>query len=147
MGEAKDLILCRGLPGSGKTSLAKILTMVGYRHIEADMFFEVDGIYQYDARRIQSAHEWCKRLTREALSRGESVVVSNTFTRLVEMAPYLQMSANTVRVIEAYGQWKNCHGVPQETVERMAARWEPLSPTGPASQSDSSNSGHYKREA
>lgn len=90
------------------------------------MYFDVDGNYQYDASRIQAAHDWCKRKTSEALGRGENVVVSNTFTRLVEMAPYYEMGANTVKVIEATGLWENSHGVPADMVERMAARWESL---------------------
>ena len=123
---SKDLILCRGLPGSGKTTIASVFTMIGYRHFEADMYFEVDGIYTYDSTRIRDAHDWCKRMTHDALQRGESVVVSNTFTRLAEMAPYHEMGASNVRVIEATGHWENRHGVPIEMVQRMAERWEQL---------------------
>lgn len=100
--------------------------MVGYWHFEAGMFFEVDGKYVYDASRIREAHDWCKRMTRDALQRGESVVVSNTFTRLAEMASYHEMGASNVRVIEATGHWENRHGVPIEMVQRMVARWEQL---------------------
>jgi hypothetical protein len=102
--------------------------MVGYWHIEADMFFEVDGKYVYDVSRIREAHDWCKRMTREALSRGDNVIVSNTFTRLLEMEPYYEMGAHQVRVIEADGCWESLHGVPPEMLERMAARWEKLQP-------------------
>lgn len=134
----EDLILCRGLPGSGKSAVARALAMVGYVHFEADMFFYVDGIYRYDRRWIQDAHEWCKRKTREALRRGERVVVSNTFTRLSEMAPYCVMGANAVRVIEATGRWENRHGVSKEQVQRMSARWEPLPAAMRASQASAS---------
>jgi hypothetical protein len=123
---SKDLILCRGLPGSGKTTIASVFTMIGYRHFEADMYFEVDGIYTYDATRIRDAHDWCKRMTRDALQRGANVVVSNTFTRLTEMAPYHEMGASNIRIIEASGHWENRHAVPVEMVQRMAARWEQL---------------------
>ncbi|WP_114969928.1 AAA family ATPase [Rhodoferax ferrireducens] len=122
------LVLIRGLPGSGKSTMASVLVMVGYKHFEADMFFEIDGIYRYDATRIREAHDWCKHMTRDALSRGENVVVSNTFTRVNEMAPYLEMGAGKIRVIEAKGTWENSHGVPRQMVDRMAARWE-LFPT------------------
>jgi hypothetical protein len=121
-----QIVLIRGLPGSGKTTMAGVLAKIDYKHFEADMFFEVDGTYQYDATRIRDAHAWCQRMTREALARGENVVVSNTFTHLREMQPYLEMGAKTVRVIEANGKWENLHGVPPERLERMAARWEPM---------------------
>ena len=121
-----QIVLIRGLPGSGKTTMADAITMIGYRHFEADMFFEVNGTYQYDATRVRDAHAWCQRMSREALARGENVVVSNTFTHLREMQPYLEMGAKTIRVIEAKGKWESVHGVPPEMLERMAARWEPL---------------------
>lgn len=121
-----QLVLIRGLPGSGKTTMASVLTLIGYRHFEADMFFEVDGRYQYDAVRIQEAHAWCQKMTRQSLERGENVVVSNTFTNFREMQPYVAMGARNVRVIEARGKWESVHGVPPYMLKRMAARWEPL---------------------
>lgn len=41
-----EIVLVRGLPGSGKSTLAK--GMAGYVHVEADMYFEVDGLYRYE---------------------------------------------------------------------------------------------------
>ena len=119
------LILIRGLPGSGKSTRARSLAIVGFEHFEADMFFVRDGIYRYDASRIKDAHAWCQKMTRDALATGKRVVVSNTFTRLQEMEPYLSM-ASRVRVVEAKGNWGNLHGVPAAMVQRMAERWEAL---------------------
>jgi ABC-type phosphate/phosphonate transport system ATPase subunit len=81
-----ELVLIRGLPGSGKSTMAKDLATQGYLHFEADMFFEVDGHYRYDASRIRDAHSWCQQMTRQALAKGLKVVVSNTFTQLREMS-------------------------------------------------------------
>lgn len=118
-----ELILIRGLPGSGKSTMARTFTAEGFLHFEADMYFEVDGQYQYDATRIRDAHNWCQNVARQALAAGKRVVVSNTFTQLREMAPYLNMAKNS-QVIEATGKWENVHGVPPEMLERMAQRWE-----------------------
>lgn len=123
--ESGELVLIRGLPGSGKSTMAKVLSQVGYEHFEADMFFEQDGRYQFDSTRIKEAHAWCRRHTQAALARGARVVVANTFTRLNEMEPYFSMTSN-IRVIEAVGRWQNVHGVPEEKLLAMAARWEPL---------------------
>jgi energy-coupling factor transporter ATP-binding protein EcfA2 len=62
-----ELVLIRGLPGAGKSTMAKVLALVGYEHFEADMFFVKDGTYCYDRTRIRDAHAWCQNMTREAL--------------------------------------------------------------------------------
>lgn len=120
-----ELILIRGLPGSGKSTIAKDLALVGFEHFEADMFFVVNGQYRYEGTRIRDAHSWCQKMTRQALATGKKVVVSNTFTQLREMEPYLSLTGS-VRVVEAQGKWQNTHGVPIEMLERMAQRWELL---------------------
>ena len=120
-----ELVLIRVLPGSGKSTMAQVLTQVGYVHYEADMYFMQDGQYQYDSRQIRQAHQWCREQTLHALQAGKRVVVSNTFTRLQEMEPYFSMTSD-VRVVEATGRWQNVHGVPEETLQAMAERWETL---------------------
>ena len=105
--------------------MARDMASKGFNHFEADMFFEVNGAYKYDASRIRDAHNWCQNMARQALAAGKRVVVSNTFTQLREMTPYLSMTKKA-RVIEATGKWPNVHGVPAEMLERMAQRWERL---------------------
>lgn len=118
-----QLLIVRGLPGSGKSTIAKAFVLIGFVHYEADMYFVSNGQYKYDPAKIRNAHDWCKAKTAQALQSGQKVVVSNTFTRLSEMDPYLSMT-DDVDVIEAFGKWGNRHGVPQSRLDEMALRWE-----------------------
>lgn len=122
------LMLIRGLPGSGKTTVAKKMMLDGYVHVEADMFFEDEyDNYHFDPTRIKEAHEWCQDLTEEYMECGLDVVVSNTFTMRWEMDPYMKLADKydyDVIVRVERGEYKNIHNVPQEVIDRMKARWE-----------------------
>lgn len=122
----RQLFLIRGLPGSGKSTFAnKISKFV----IEADMFFEKDGTYQYDREKLAEAHAWCKNRVKEAMINGFSpIVVSNTFVKRWEMQDYLNLAeSNYYQVTEVTMSGtlrKSKHNVPDETIERMKLNWE-----------------------
>lgn len=124
-----DLILIRGLPGSGKSFLANEFVSFGFQHVEADMWFYRDGQYMFDGQQLPAAHQWCRNRTRNLLTAGKRVVVSNTFSRNWEMQPYLDIATDlgkTYHVIQTEYPGVSAHGVPDGTVAKMKARWEPF---------------------
>lgn len=124
------LIIIRGLPGSGKSTLAKQMVKNGSvdSHYEADMFFMIDGKYQFNPAKLKYAHEWCFESVRHALlTREENVVVSNTFTQLWEAERYIamaQMEGIPVVIITCSDEYGSIHGIPEEAMDKMRARFE-----------------------
>lgn len=124
------LTLIRGLPGAGKSTMAKAMVEAdpSLYHFEADQYFvDASGNYRFEPSEIEDAHTWCFSAARAALEQGSSVVVSNTFTRKWEMEPYLILQTQLgveLEILEAKGNYKSIHGVPQKTIDAMRSRWE-----------------------
>jgi predicted kinase len=100
----------------------------GWRHIEADMYHTSDdGTCNWRPENVKAAHRWCQDTARELLSDGFNVVVSNTFTQMWEMEPYVKMAQElneTLYVVKMATQYQNSHNVPSDVIERMKKRWE-----------------------
>lgn len=128
-----QLIIIRGLPGSGKSTYAETILQDNPSavHFEADQFFVKWPVgYSYDIKLIGAAHDWCYSNVVRTLWQGSDVVVSNTFTKPWEMERYLAIPTIvdnvTIRVIEMRTQFENIHGVPEDKLKEMAARWRDI---------------------
>jgi predicted kinase len=123
----KELFLLRGLPGSGKSTLAKSL---GGVFIEADLFFEYEGKYEFDASKLKDAHAWCQNAVKVWTKNGvEKIIVSNTFTQEWEMQPYFDLAEKYgyrvySLIVENRHGGVNEHGVPEEKLVQMKNRFE-----------------------
>ena len=128
---APTLLAVRGLPGSGKSSLA---LQFGEAVVSADDYFNVGGIYRFDLTKLGAAHADCQARCRGLLESGMSVAVANTFTEAWEIAVYVRIAAETGArfvVVDCFDGGmtdeelarKNVHGVPQASLATRRARW------------------------
>jgi predicted kinase len=122
----KELFLLRGLPGAGKSTLAK---SIDGRHAEADQYFMEDGEYKFDASKLKDAHLWCQSIVDSYMRNGfERVTVSNTFTQEWGMDYYFDLAKKYgyrvySLIVENRHGGVNEHGVPTEKIEQMRNRF------------------------
>ncbi|XP_007105513.2 NEDD4-binding protein 2-like 2 isoform X1 [Physeter macrocephalus] len=135
----KLLILLRGLPGSGKTTLSRILlgqSRDGIVFSTDDYFHHQDG-YRYNVNQLGDAHDWNQNRAKQAINQGRSpVIIDNTNTQAWEMKPYVEMAIGKGYRIEFHEPetwWKfdpeelekrNKHGVSRKKIAQMLDRYE-----------------------
>jgi energy-coupling factor transporter ATP-binding protein EcfA2 len=123
----KELFLLRGVPGAGKSTLAKSL---GGMHIESDKYFMDEDEYKFDPSKLKDAHAWCQNAVRVwAKNSVEKIVVSNTFTQEWEIDYYFELAKEhgyrvySLIVENRHGN-KDIHNVPEEKLLQMKQRFE-----------------------
>jgi uridine kinase len=118
----KALIILRGLPGSGKSSLASLIAD-DENICCADDFFTNDGVYKFDKTKLSEAHSWCQTKARLRMVNGNTpVVIANTCTTEKEMAVYIELAKYVI--VENRHNGTNVHNVPENILEAMKKRFE-----------------------
>lgn len=128
----KVLYLLRGLPGAGKSTLAK---SIGAIYFEADMFFMEGNEYKFNPLKLKDAHAWCQNQVRISMKNANGgmtptrIAVANTFTQEWEMESYYKMAEEfgfTVfsMIVENRHGGVNTHNVPEDVLESMKNRFE-----------------------
>lgn len=129
---SKTLLLLRGLPGSGKSTLSKTIGAITF---EADMFFMEGNEYKFNPTKLKDAHAWCQNQVEMTMKNSTKnfetsrIAVSNTFTQEWEMQPYYDLAKKygydvfSIIVENRHGG-TNVHNVPEDKLEIMKNRFE-----------------------
>jgi hypothetical protein len=130
-----DLILVRGLPGSGKTTLSNIILMWPSSEkpdvISSDDFFvNENNEYIFDLLKTKEAINDCQNRCAQKMRIGtQRIVVANTFVEESEMEPYFEIAkmynyrVHTIVVENRHGS-KNVHGIPKEKIREMKKKFK-----------------------
>ena len=124
-----------GVPGAGKSRYAQ--SIKGAFAVSADDYFVEagGGVYAFDPAKLGAAHGQClRRYTAAAMRNERHIVVDNTNTTIVELAPYVSLAlaygyrVEIARVIcdPAIAAARNLHGVPEAAIRAMHNRIEAM---------------------
>lgn len=130
----RKVIIMQGVPGSGKSTWAKQYRDYvdeNTRIVSADNFFlHFDGVYRFDPTQLSAAHGECLRTFLMCIDNGSStIIVDNTSTTVVEIAPYYAIAEAHGYEVEILrvecdceqAASRNSHGVPRDSVLRLQA--------------------------
>jgi len=132
----KTCYIMRGLPGSGKSTIArKIASGLHGRIHSTDDLRMVEGEYIFDPKDTECLHRLNYDNFRDSIDLGiDPVICDNTNIRHWEFERYInyaeemgyQVAIITVDAYPAVCCTRNTHGVPAEIIYRMAKNWEPI---------------------
>ena len=122
------LQIIRGLPGSGKTTLA--LKM--YPHLlrlETDMFFYSKGAYRFTMERNRTAVDWFREEVMRLCGYDIDFVVTGVFAAHTERLEFViemaLIAGYDVYIKTLTTQFKGIHAVPEEHFNAMKATFLP----------------------
>lgn len=122
------LFLIRGLPGSGKTLLAKSIADKVFEN--NDFFVDLDGNYNFTKTNMVYAESETYNRVRTAMEdQVKKIAVSNAFIRSSELQPYIKLAESygyvvQVMIVENRQQTQNIHNVSEERIASMRSRFE-----------------------
>lgn len=140
------VVIMSGIPGSGKdTYIAKMFPApVKGNHsstviVSADDYFvNANGVYEFVPSKLSQAHGKCLRDFIQAVGnpnalsdeKPDNVIVNNTNTNELEMAPYVAIAGAygatielvTLIVSPEIAAARNVHGIPLSACQAMASR-------------------------
>ena len=134
---SKLLIMVRGLPGSGKSLIAKLLTSDKGVAISVDDFLtNPNGQYEFSKNNFIAAQDACKQYCRELMQNNTKViVVHNTMSQAWEASDYFNFANEfeyAVQVISLYDNGLNdmalanrgLHFMPSHLIQKCRQKWD-----------------------
>ncbi|MDI1356381.1 MAG: AAA family ATPase [bacterium] len=128
-----SLIILRGLPGSGKSTLSGILAENdNWPVFSIDDYFtdSITGSYAFRYRDNHLAYQWCENETEKAMvKKTEKIFIDNAFTLEWELEPYFALAkkhdyAIFVVTVENRHQGTNSHEVSEDQLKKMAEKYK-----------------------
>lgn len=124
------LFILRGHPGSGKKTIAQTMIAEGMAdilHQQDHYFIDSEGVYTYDALKVQEAVKQCYQRVAQSLQNGQRVVVANNFTKIWTVERYVETALRfgaEVVVMRAVGDFPNTTGVEDKQVKKLKSLYE-----------------------
>ena len=142
--QGKLMYIIRGVSGSGKSTLANDLGKDGVVLSTDDYFYDDDGNYNFDPKKLSTAHEWNQNRTEEVMQNGAPlVVIDNTHIKFWEARRSVELAKKygyevkfakpdwNTELYNDEGKWnfdflkgRNKHGVPDQALKRMINNFE-----------------------
>lgn len=132
----KKLIILRGLPGSGKSDIAKKLVGNGIIH-STDSYLTKNGRYEFDQENIAKYHHYNLMSSIRSMKKGISpIIIDNTNIVALHCLNYVEqgkMYGYEIVIIEPEAPWafdveelvkRNSHDVPRDTIIDMLQKYE-----------------------
>lgn len=132
----KIVYIMRGVPGSGKSTIAQeiVSDFGGAVHSTDDFFVNQQGEYEFDQSKLGKAHQANLDAFAESLDANQPVViVDNTNIRRWEFAKYIKLANRAGYVVQEVkaptpeaeeAVERNLHNVPEHAIRRMLNNFE-----------------------
>lgn len=124
----RQLIVMQGVPGAGKSEVAKILALgIGAKIVSNnDYMVDNDGRYRFDPKRLEEVANKCYAEAKKNIEEGWSVIVDNTNVDYREAGSFIELGLENgyrIQIVRCDRSAAECveeniHGVPSDTIFR-----------------------------